>query len=59
LFRSAFLRDQISVAKGRVSGEKSSVSGENSGSYFPAGAALIGAMDIGFNGMISGSCPGL
>ena len=53
-----FIRNQISVAIGRSSGERSRSLGENSGCYGPAGAALIGAMDVGFDGMIAGSWPG-
>jgi hypothetical protein len=50
-------RHQISVVIGRRLGEKSRCLGENSRCYFPAGAALIGTMDIGSDGMIAGFWP--
>jgi hypothetical protein len=50
-----FLRNQISVAIGLSLGERSRSLGENSRSYGPAGAALIGAMGVDFDGMIAGS----
>ena len=54
-----FIRNKISVAIGRSLGERLRSLGENSRSYGPAGAALTGPMDVGFDGMIAGSWPRL